>query len=312
MKKQTTQIGILTLVLSVILGVLVTAIPIDARTKAENSDSSSGDILIRAKFAMGRQMRYNLKLSGAAAWTPAAKGFGWGKVNTDFTFDLSTKVIRDSGACTFNLEGKSLRCNVAGPKGRIEVIAGRKKSKIRINDKWLPPANDSPLAKPMTLTQGPLGAVRFTTGMAPIAVYLIPHVDIRFWTLLTTAPFKRVKVGEEWSQKFKLPVPGSQGRRPLTLTGNWQVVGYRRYGGRKVLELKLAVDMDLKNSDVMLKNGDLIRVNVGSYWARGKALWDVEHGVLCYATADQKILIRATSRALRSEHNCTLQLKSFR
>jgi len=317
MRRQATQIGILTLGLSAALGVLATAIPAGllAETSMKKTSGDSSDkILIRAKFAEGRKMRYNLKMSGAAAWTPHDKKLGWGKMNTDFTFDLATKVIRESSACTFHLAGRSLRSNVAGPKGRLAIVADRKKSKIRINDKWQAPVNKTPLSKPMTLTQGPLGGVRFTTGTLPIAIYLLPHVDTRFWGLLTAAPLRKVAVGEEWHDEFNLPVPGSKGR-PLKLTGHWQVVGYRQYGGQRVLALTLGVDLDLKNSDVMLKNGDLIRVTQGSYWARGKALWDVNRGVLCYATADQKILIRSSgpkARALRSEHHCTLQLKSFK
>jgi len=317
MKRQTKRIGILILSLPVVLGVLAMAIPTHGRVRTfenKSSGDSTGKVLIRAKFAEGRQMRYNLKMSGTAAWTPHDKALGWGQMNTDFTFDLATKVIRKSGACTFHLAGQSLRSNATGPKGRLEIIADRKKSRIKINDKWQAPVNRTPLSKPMTLTQGPLGGVRFTTGTVQIAIYLLPHVDIRFWTLLTVAPLKKVAPGDQWEDKFNLPVPGAKGR-PLELTGHWKVIGYQQYGGQKVLALALGVDLDLKNSDVMLKNGDLVHVLSGSYRARGKALWDVNRGVLCYATADQKILIRANkpkTRALRSEHNCTLQLKSFK
>jgi hypothetical protein len=260
-------------------------------------------------------MRYNLKLSGTVAWAPHEKGLGWGKMDTDFTFDLATKVIRESGACTFHLAGQKIKSSVTGPKGRLGIIADRKKSKIRINDEWQSPSNKTPLTKEMTLTQGPLGGVRFTTGTAPIALYLLPHVDLRFWALLTVAPPAKVAPGDEWSETFKLRVPGSRGRRPLKLTGRWKVVGYQQHRGRKVIALALAVKMDLKNSNVMLKNGDLVYVHSGSYVAAGKAMWDVSRGVLCYATADQKILIRADKpkiRALSSVHKCTLELKAFK
>ncbi|MDP6547071.1 MAG: hypothetical protein QGH60_24105 [Phycisphaerae bacterium] len=314
-----TRISVSTFAPVVLLGVLIAAITTHGRVKVpatgSGSTSKSPAVLIRSRFVPGRVMRYNLKLSGTAAWAPHEKGPGWGKMNTDFTFDLATKVIRDSGACTFFLAGQKIKSSVTGPKGRLGIIADRKKSKIRINDQWQSPSNKTPLTKEMTLTQGPLGGVRFTTGVAPIALYLLPHVDLRFWTLLTVAPLAKVAPGDEWSETFNLRVPGSRGRRPLKLTGRWKVVGYQQHRGRKVIVLALAVKMDLKNSNVMLKNGDLVYVHSGSYAATGKAMWDVSRGVLCYATADQKILIRADKpkvRALRSEHKCTLELKSFK
>ena len=314
-----TRISVSTFALAGLLGVLVAAISAHGRTRAladgNSSSTQSSKVLIRSKFVPGRVMRYNLKLSGTAAWAPHEKGLGWGKMETDFTFDLATKVIRESGACTFHLAGQKIKSSVTGPKGRLGIIADRKKSKIKINDEWQSPSNKTPLTREMTLTQGPLGGVRFSTGVAPIAVYLLPHVDLRFWSLLTAAPPAKVAPGDEWAETFKLRVPGSRGRRPLELSGRWKVVGYQQHRGRKVLALALAVTMDLKNSNVMLKNGDLVYVHSGSYAAEGKAMWDVSRGVLCYAAADQRILIRADKpkvRALRSEHKCTLELKAFK
>ncbi|MDP6637139.1 MAG: hypothetical protein QGG42_19745 [Phycisphaerae bacterium] len=313
-----TRISVSTFAPVLLLSVFIAAIPTQGRTRAlanrNGSSARSSKVLIRSKFVPGRVMRYNLKLSGTAAWTPHDKKLGWGKMDTDFTFDLATKVIRDSGACTFNLAGQALESSASGPKGRLKIIADRKKAKLKIGDSWLTPSNKSPLAKPMTLTQGPLGGVRFTTGTAPIVIYLLPHVDLRFWNLLTIAPLGKVAVGDEWAEKFNLHVPGSKGK-PLELTGRWKVLGYQTHRGRKVLALGLAVTMDLKNSKVMLKNGDLIYVHSGSYRAEGKAMWDVSRGVLCFASANQKILVqadKAKTRALRSEHKCTLELKSFK
>jgi len=314
-----TGINISAFALTVLSGVLIRVIPtsglVGALADTGGATSRSSRVLIRSHFVPERVMRYNLKLSGAAAWAPKEKGIGWGKMDTDFTFDLATKVIRESGACTFFLSGRKIKSSVAGPKGRLGIVGDHKKSKVRIGDAWQSPSNKSPLAREMTLTQGPRGGVRFTTGTAPIALYLVPHVDLRFWALLTVAPPAKVAPGDKWSETFKLRVPGSYGRRPVKLTGRWKVVGYRQHRGRKVLALALAVTMDLKNSDVMLKNGDLVYVHSGSYAAEGKAMWDVSRGVLCYATADQKILIRADKpkvRALRSAHKCTLELTSFK
>jgi len=62
---------------------------------------------------------------------------------------------------------------------------------------------------------------------------------------------------------------------------------------------------------VLLKNGDLVHVTTGTYKAQGKVMWDVAHGRLCSAAAEQKILVKAdkpTRRALRSESKCSLHL----
>ena len=125
-----TRISVSTFALVVLLSVLVAAIP----THGLSSSTQSSKVLIRSKFVPGRVMRYNLKLSGSAAWAPHEKGLGWGKMDTDFTFDLATKVIRESGACTFHLAGQKIKSTVTGPKGRLGIIADRRKSKLKIND----------------------------------------------------------------------------------------------------------------------------------------------------------------------------------
>ena len=67
-----TRISVSTFALPVLLGVLVAAIPthgrIRALAKAGSSATQSSKVLIRSKFVPGRVMRYNLKLSGSAAW----------------------------------------------------------------------------------------------------------------------------------------------------------------------------------------------------------------------------------------------------
>ena len=67
----------------------------------------------------------------------------------------------------------------------------------------------------------------------------------------------------------------------------------------------------IKDSQVLLRNGDLIHVSSGTYKASGEAAWDVGAGALYSATANQRILIQAdrpTSRALRSVADCSLKL----
>ena len=267
---------------------------------------------IRLDFKAGRLLRYNLKLSGQTAWTPRVRGVDWGQMATDFTFTLRPKVLRPDGACTFDLLGETLQSAGHTAKGKIAVAATRQKSKLKARGKGsLGVSSDkSPLQKPMTLTFGPRGEFRFGTGLMPLAIYMLPHVDHRFWTVLTVAPYKPVAPGDQWEVDFQLPVPGAKGK-PLNVRGKWKVLGRQRYGTQDVLAIGLAAELDLKDSNVLLKNGEGIHVATGSYSAAGKVLWDVEAGVLCSATAEQHILLASdlpTPRALRSESQCSLRL----
>lgn len=276
----------------------------------QEGNKQPAKVLVRPAYKEGRLLRYRLKLSGATVWTPDARELEWGKRNTDFTFVLRGKTLRQTGACTFELLGQSLRSAAEGPKGKVEVEASPEKAKIKANGKWATSRTHNPLHKEMTVTFGPRGAYRFGTGLWRIAVYLLPHVDVRFWTLLTSAPENEVGPGDSWHEEFQLPVPGAKGK-PLHLTGSWKVLGWQTYRGQKVLAMALAAELDLRDSDLLLNNGDRVRVHTGVYLAKGKALWDVKHGALCSATAEQKILVKASGskpRALRSEHKCSLQL----
>jgi hypothetical protein len=139
---------------------------------------------------------------------------------------------------------------------------------------------------------------------------MLPHVDHRFWALLTMAPQQPVASGDAWEADFALPVPGAKGK-PLQLQGKWSVLDRETHSRRSLLPIELTANLDLENSNVLLKNGEQIHVSKGSYAAAGKALWDVEAGLLSSATAEQTILINAEApvrRALRSRAQCTLQL----
>ena len=267
-------------------------------------------VLVRPKYEPGRMLRYRLRLSGATAWTPAPRGVDWGKMTTDFTGVLNTKVIRDSGACTFDLIGEKLQAVGEGPNGKIQVEATRQKARIRIGDKIVTDADKSPLAKPMTMTFGSRGAYLYGTGLAPLAIYTLPHVDRRFWLLLTVAPPQKVAPGDNWEVAFDFAVPGGKGK-PLNVKAKWNALGWQTYRRQKVLAMTLAADLNLKDSYMLLKNGDRVHVHSGTYKASGKVLWDVEHGQLCSAEARQKILIKVdkpTPRALRSECSSSLKL----
>ena len=278
-----------------------------------------GAVKVRPIYEQGRRLRYQLTLSGATAWAPTVQGVTWGKMKTDFTFVLATKVLRTTGlqkgCCTFRLLGEHLRSEGSGANGAFGGDATRDRTRVKVKDRWQVTVQDrSPLRKDMTLTLGPLGGFRFGTRLGGLVLYMLPHVDHRFWTLLTIAPNRDVAPGDHWEQAFEFPVPGSTGK-PLKLTGKWQEAGWERYRGRSVLALTLAAELDLKDANVMLKNGDLVHVTSGTYKAEGKAKWDVAGGVLCHATASQKVLIKADQpgrRALRSECESTLQLLAAR
>jgi hypothetical protein len=162
----------------------------------------------------------------------------------------------------------------------------------------------------MTITIGPRGEFRFGTGLVPLVIYMLPHVDHRFWTLLTVAPQKAASPGDKRQIDFDLPVPGAKGKPP-GITSTWEVLGWQKRSRRDVLPVRLSAKLEINDSNFILKNGDQIHVTTGTYEAEGTALWDVENGLLHSATADQKILLTADQpvpRALRSESRCTLQL----
>ncbi len=281
---------------------------------ADGPGADKEKVLVRPVYAAGRTMLYELELSGQSLWAPGEAGPDWGKAKTELRFALRTKALRDSGACTFELLCQGLDTAGEGPDGRFTVQADRDRVRAMLDGKVLTSREHNPLLKPMTLTLGPLGAYRFSTGTAPIALYLLPGVDRRFWTLLTLAPVLKVAPGDVLEEAFEVHVPGAQGK-PLKVTAVRKIAGWDSYAGRRVLAISLAARLTLKDANVMLRNGDVIHVAAGGYEASGAALWDVERGVLCSARAEQALLITAdgpTPRALRNEARCALRLLDFR
>jgi len=270
----------------------------------------TGPATIELKHAPGRLLRYNLKLSGQTVWAPQIRDSDWGQMATDFTFTLQGKTLRPDGSCTYNLLGEALRSGGETWKGRIDVAATREKAKVKVKGVPTLTNRKSFLTKPMTITLGHRGAIRFGTGLVPLAIYMIPHVDHRFWTALTLTPEEMVVPGDEWSDEAWTAFPGATGK-PLNVKIKWKVLGWEKYGKQDVIAIGLAAKLDLADTVVTLKNGDKVHIVKGLYAAEGKALWDPELGVLCSATAQQTI--RATAdlpspRALRSDAKCSLNL----
>ncbi len=298
----------------VTLGLAVTVAAGRAKAAAPPDDEPADTprVTIRHDFKQGRLLRYRLQLSGQTAWTPPLRLADVGQMATDFTFTLHTKTLRPGGACTFDLLGERLRSAGQTPGGRIDVAAVRHHAILGLSgrDSIGVSSDKSPLNHPMTITLGPRGAIQFGTGLLPLAIYMLPHVDHRFWTLLTMAPQQPVASGDAWEADFALPVPGAQGK-PLKLKGKWSVLDRETHNRRSLLPIELTANLDLENSNVLLKNGEEIHVSKGSYAATGKALWDVEAGQLWSAAAEQAILITAEApirRALQSRSQCSLQL----
>ncbi|MBI5724345.1 MAG: hypothetical protein HZA50_10340 [Planctomycetes bacterium] len=267
-------------------------------------------VLVRPQYPDGQKLRYNLNMTGAAAWYPTQKDLNWGKMTTDLTFVLSHKVVRKSGACTYELTGENLKTTGEDNKGRFEVTADRQRIAGNLHGTTFFAPELNPLTKEMTITVGPRWGFQFGTGLLPIAIYLLPSVDKLFWTLLTVAPEKEVASGDAWENEFEYQLPDSKGQ-PLKVKGAWKATGWEQYKGVKCLAMTLSAELSLKDTEVLLLNGDKVHVADGSYKADGKVLWDVEHGLMCSATAEQKILItcdRPDARALRSEVKCTLSL----
>jgi len=294
-----------TIIWAMLLGAAAVIVPADG---ADNNTEEK--VLIRPQYKIGRTLVYNLNLTGVSAWTPSSEGLGWGKANTDFTFGLRAKTLRDNGSCTMELLGENLVSTAEGPKGKLEITATRERIKLKANGRTLTSRDNNPLVREMTVTAGPRGEYRFGTGLVDLAVYLLPNLDKGFWTLLTIAPANPVGVGDTWEDEFDLPVPGGEGR-PLKVHGKWKVVGWETYREQKVLAITLAAELELNASDLILKNGDRAQQATGTYKAEGKVLWDVGRGVLCSAAAQQKMFVKAdtpTPRALRSEAKCAMQL----
>ena len=283
-----------------------------AAAPPEDKLAENARVTIRHDFKPGRLLRYRLQLSGQTAWTPPLRLADVGQMATDFTFTLHTKTLRPGGACTFDLLGERLRSAGQTPAGRIDVAAVRNRAVLGLSgrDSIGVSSDKSPLDHPMTITLGPRGRFHFGTGLLPLAIYMIPHVDHRFWNLLTLAPQQPVSAGDAWEVDFALPVPGAKGT-PLQLEGKWSVLERETHGRRSLLPIELTANLDLENSNVLLKNGEEIHVSKGSYRAAGRVLWDVEAGLLSSATAGQTILITADApihRALQSRAQCTLEL----
>lgn len=267
-------------------------------------------VTIRLNVQPGHLLRYNFNATGQTAWAPMQKNTNWGQMATDFTYVLRAKTLRPDGSCTFELLGEQLHSTGETDKGKIDVKLDRQKVKIKPRGGLGIKSKKSPLENAMTVTLGPQSEYRFGTGLGPIAIYMLPHIDRHFWTFLTIAPADPVAPGDQWEKEFNLPLPGAAGE-PLQVEVTWSVSGRKRSGNTDVLAISLAAEIDLVDTNLLMKNGDNLHIAKGKFVASGKALWDVRHGILRSATGKQQYLLsadRPTRRELRSQSTASMRL----
>ena len=293
--------------LFVVLSLLITS------AMAEPATNGGDKHLIRHKFRDGRELRYSLSVAGRGRWDPEFRGSSGWQMSTDFRFTLSTKLIRESGACTFELVGEKLESELEGEEGKLKVEADRDGWEITGEKGELEPERGNPLTREMTLTMTPRGRVRYGTRLLRLAPFFIVHVDRHFWGPLTTAPRNPVGPGDSWEKDFKLDLPDSRGR-PLRVTLKTRVTGWKNYRGRRCLAGRATAELNLKDTRVTLRNGDRLNVKNGRYQAEGTVLWDVGNGILCYASARNRLQIQAVdpTRRFSGQARCTLKLLDAR
>ena len=98
---------------------------VQAAPPAGKKPAAAGKVKIRPKYVEGRAWGYQLKLSGATAWAPAAKGLQWGKMTTDFTFVLlpkaSSGTYKASGEASWDVAAGALYSATANQKILIKA-----------------------------------------------------------------------------------------------------------------------------------------------------------------------------------------------
>jgi hypothetical protein len=266
--------------------------------------------LIRHKFRDGQKLAYSLSVAGKAFWYPEQNDLSGGEMGTDFLFTLSHKVTRETGACTFDMRGQRLRSRVETEKGTISIEATPEECDLDIQGHRLEIDRANPLKHAATLTMGPRGVVRYGTGLGRLAPYFIVHVNPHFWRALTLAPREEVGVGDEWEESFNVRIPDSRGK-PLNVKLRAKVTGWETHRGHRCLAGRVRAQLKLKETRVTLKNGDRLHVDRGEYEADGKVLWDPAQGILCHASARNRLTVTSTKprkRRFSGQARCTLKL----
>jgi len=258
---------------------------------AKSSGSKKKGYLIRPKFWEDQKLKYRLEVEGDVRWTPKKPALIWGQVATEFVFTLTEKAIREEGACVFDLAGERLKSKGDGPEGRVSLSATESQWEVqREGQRRYIMREKNPLKNPMSVTIGPRGEFQDGMGLVPIAGFFVTHMDRKFWDLLTVAPAEEVNVGDKWRADFKLQLPDSRSD-PLQVRVEGKVTGWKKYGAHNCLVCELRAKGELKRTEVMLRNGDRVKVESCLYEARGQIMWDLKQGLLCSAEAESVVKI---------------------
>jgi hypothetical protein len=301
---------------SVRLGVAVSLVLCLAGGPALGAGSGSkvGEKLdVRHKFREGRQLRYRLVVDSDLRWRPSKSGLSRSSVDTDFTFKLTAKAVRQSGACTFGLVGEKLTSKVSNNKGTFRISASKSSFRVR-NSKGSLKLKKNPITQPMSVTLGPRGAVLFGTRLLPVLPFFAVGVGQPFWRHMTLAPLAPVAVGDVWDINFQRPLPDSTGGA-LEVVGKVKATGWRTVRRRKCLVLRAEGKATLKDTTVTLKNGDRVQIKSAVYDVKGAAMWDLKRGLLCYADAECELRVssdKPSKRSLSGQSKSKLELLSVK
>jgi len=251
--------------------------------------TAAGESLtIKPSYDADDSFHYDWHLENELSWSPATEGSDWVKMTTDFAFELEARLVHTDGSCTFNLKGQNLESIGESAKGKLGIRADASRVSYLLGKNWTKPGPNTPFAKPMTVTLGPQFQPTASTGLEPIALFLLPGVDPRVWFVVTSAPAVPLNVGSTWTQDFDVEIPGATGD-PLHVVLGINVVGTEVLDGVRVLVIEANGELNLVDSDLRMQDGQVLHVVHGRYEVQGTAKWDLERGVLRFAEAVQTI-----------------------
>ncbi len=85
-------------------------------------------------------------------------------------------------------------------------------------------------------------------------------------------------VGSSWTQDFDVEIPGATGD-PLHVVVGINVVGTEKIDGAEVLVIEAQGELNLVDSDMRMKDGQILHVVHGRYEVKGIAKWDIDRGI---------------------------------
>jgi len=243
-------------------------------------------VTIDPSFRVGERLHYSWHLENDLSWSPADKGVDWVKMSTDFDFVLRGRHLLDDGSCIFDLDGKKLESIGESAKGKLGIRATSTEASYLFGNHWTKPGPKTPFEKPMTVTLGPQFQPKASTGIEPIALFLLPGVDPRVWFMVTTAPSTPLTVGSHWDHDFDVEIPGAKGD-PLHVVVGIDVVDIETLNGARVITIEARGELNLTDSDLLMKDGTKLHLVHGRYEIHGTAKWDLDRGYLRVAEAEQ-------------------------